>query len=157
MKHAFGSICGLVLLLFASFLLPAPAQSPALETQGPQPYGYDVTKETTVDGTVSSVLAKASPGMVMGAHLMISTLTGPLDVSLGFFGLRGRGALSVAPGQEVEITGLMKTFKNKPVLLARTIKAGSQSYAIRNEHGIPVSPQARERADQKSTHSGGTQ
>ncbi len=48
----------------------------------------------------------------------------------------------------------MKTIKDKPVLLVRTLKVGGKVYTIRNEHGVLLSPQARERADQKASQKG---
>ncbi len=43
----------------------------------------------------------------------------------------------------------MKTYNNRQVFLARTVKVGSEVYTLRNEHGIPMSPQTRARAGQK--------
>jgi hypothetical protein len=82
----------------------------------------------------------------MGSHLLLTTVSGPVDASLGRWGLLGRDALSVTPGQQVEVTGVMKTLKNKKVFVARIVKIGDKIYSMRNEHGIPLSPQARERA-----------
>jgi len=87
--------------------------------------------------------------MIPGSHLLLATASGLVDASLGRFGLRGKGGLSVAAGQVVEVTGVMRTIKDKPVFMTRTVKVGDQVYTIRNEHGVPVSPQARERAQQK--------
>jgi hypothetical protein len=89
--------------------------------------------------------------MIMGSHLLLATISGPVDASLGMFGLRGKGALSVTAGQQVEVTGVMKTIKDKQILLARTVKVAGQVYTIRNEHGVPVAPQARERAQEGGT------
>jgi hypothetical protein len=58
--------------------------------------------------------------------------------------------MSAAPGQVIEVTGVMKTLLDKPVFLVRTAKVGDQTYQMRNEFGIPVSPQARERALQNA-------
>jgi hypothetical protein len=92
--------------------------------------------------------------MIVGPHLLLTTLSGPVDASLGRWGLRGRGALSVAPGQQVEVTGVMKTIRDKQVFLARTVKVRDKVYTMRNEHGIPVSPQTRERAGQNTSQKG---
>ena len=143
MKRLCAGLCVLALLSLLSLLPPVLAQT-AERTAGP--FGYDVSKEVTLGGTVSSVLMKPSPGMIMGSHLLLATPSGPVDASLGTFGLRGKGALSVATGQQVEVTGVMKTLKDKQVFLVRTVKVGGQVYMIRSEHGFPVSPQARERA-----------
>lgn len=119
------------------------------------PY-YDITKEVTLTGTVTDVVTKPSAGMIPGAHLVLSTESGVVDASLGRWGLEGKGALSVAVGERVEVTGVMKTLRNKEVFVTRTVTVGGQVYAMRNEHGIPVSPQARERAGQKAAQKGGS-
>ena len=142
----------LVSLLFAILAIPLSAQ-PATH---PKPF-YDITQEVTLRGTVSSVLTKPLPQMIVGPHLLFATETGMVDASLGRWGLQGNGALSVVPGQPVEVTGVMKTLKGgQQVFIVRTVKADGQIYTIRNEHGIPVSPQARERASQKTAQKGGS-
>ncbi len=110
---------------------------------------YDVSKEVTLSGTVSSVLDKPAPGMIWGSHLMVETVSCRLDASLGRFGLEGKGALSVTPGQQIELTGVMKTVRDKEVFVVRSVKANGKTYTMRNEHGIEVSPLTRERAAEK--------
>jgi hypothetical protein len=110
---------------------------------------YDVSKEVTLTGTVSSVLHKPAPGMIWGSHLMVETAFGRLDGSLGRFGLEGKGALSVTPGQQIELTGVMKTVRDKEVFMVRSVRANSITYTMRNEHGVDVSPLTRERAAEK--------
>jgi hypothetical protein len=85
---------------------------------------------------------------------VLATASGSVDASLGHFGLQGKGAVSVGQGQQIEITGVMKTIKGRQVFLARTVRVGAQIYTIRNEHGIPLSPQARERASRKTAGEG---
>ena len=126
-------------LLFAILAVPLGAQpAPAAH-----PY-YDITQEVTLHGTVSSVVTRT-------AHLMLSTTSGSVDASLGRWGFMGKGALHVSAGERVEVTGVMKTYKDKQFFVARTVKVGSQVYTLRNEHGIPLSPQSRARAGQKTT------
>ena len=131
--------------LLALLLALQPAQGQTTTTSV-GPFSYDLSQEVTLSGTVSSVLTKASPGTVAGSHLLLTTPSGQVDISLGVSGLRGAGALSVAAGQQVEVIGVMKSFKDKQVFFARTVMVGEHSYAIRNKHGIPITPQARERA-----------
>ena len=128
-------------LLFAILVVPLSADDSHSR--------YDVSKEVTLSGTVSSVLYKPAPRMIWGSHLMVETAFGRLDASLGRFGLEGKGALSVTPGQQIELTGIMKTVRGKEVFVVRSVKANGITYALRNEHGIEVSPQARERAAEK--------
>jgi hypothetical protein len=143
----------LVLALFGFVSAPPPAQAQTSERHE-GPLSYDVNQEVTLNGTVSSVLLKAAPGMIMGSHLVLATASGSVDASLGHFGLQGKGAVSVGQGQQIEITGVMKTIKGRQVFLARTVRVGAQIYTIRNEHGIPLSPQARERASRKTAGEG---
>jgi len=131
-------------LLFAILAVPLGAQP----VPTARPY-YDITKEVTLNGTVSSVFKRAAAGMTAGSHLMLATSSGTVDASLGKWGMQGKGALSVGAGQRVEVTGVMKTFKSKELFIARTVKVGSQVYTMRNQYGIPVSPQSRARAGQK--------
>ena len=145
---AAASALSLIFLLFAFSQSQAQTVPVAVRTAGPS--YYDLAQEVVLNGTVSSVLTKPSAAMLAGSHIFLSTLSGPVDTSLGLFGLQGKGALSVAAGQQVEVTGVMKTFKGKQVLLARSVKVEGHLYAIRNEHGIPVTPQARERANQNA-------
>jgi hypothetical protein len=157
MKRLFAGLCGLALLFLLFPLALVQAQSLAVATKTTGPFGYDIAQEVTLNGTVSSLLTKPSPGMFPGSHLLLATLSGPVDISLGMFGLRGKGALSVEAGQQVQVSGVMKTLGGKQVFLARIVTVGShQVYAIRNEHGVPVSPQARERALKRAPQKGGT-
>ena len=110
---------------------------------------YDVSKEVTLSGTVSSVLHKPALGMIWGSHLMVETALGRIDASLGRFGLEGKGALSVTPGQQIQLTGVMMTVRDKEVFMVRSVKANGQTYTMRNEHGIEISPLTRERAAEK--------
>jgi len=154
MKRLFAGLCALALLSLISLPPLAQAQTAAIETRPAGPSNYDIAKEVTLNATVSSVITKPTAGMVMGSHLLLATLSGPVDASLGRFGLQGKDALKVGPGQQVEVTGVMRTLKDKQVFLARTVKAGGHIYTIRNEHGVPLSPQARERASRKTAGEG---
>ena len=135
----------LALIALISVALPARAQTKTVVVKATGPFSYDVTKEVTLDGTVSSLLAKPEPGMIMGAHMLLATKSGRVDASLGPWALRGAGALSVSAGQEVAVTGVMKTIKNQQVFLTRTVKVGDQVFTIRNRNGYALSPQTRER------------
>jgi hypothetical protein len=135
-----GAVVALLLTL-TFFQRPIQAQAVQAHTMA--------ASEVTLTGTVESVLAKASPGMIVGSHLLLATSNGPVDASLGRFGLQGDGAVSVAAGQQIEATGVMKRIKDTSVLLVRSVKVGGEVYTIRNKHGFPVSPQARKRASEK--------
>jgi hypothetical protein len=138
-----------VLALLCVVLAPSPTQAQTSERHAGL-LSYDISQEVTLNGTVSGVLPKPARGMMMGSHLLLATASGPVDASLASFGLQGKGAVSVTTGQQIQVTGVMKTINDKQVFLARTVKANGQAYTIRNERGIPVSPAARERASRKA-------
>jgi len=138
----------LALAILAVISSPADAQTPEVATRPSGPLTYELSKETTLSGTVSSVLEKPSPGMIMGAHLLLETSSGTVDASLGRFALMGRDALSVSAGQRIEVTGVMKTLQGKQVFLVRLVKANDLVQVIRNKRGLPLSPQTRERLRQ---------
>ena len=148
------TLCTLVLFFLISAPSPLQAQTTAASARSATPFHYDIAQEVTLTGTVSRVLTGAAPGMIGGSHLLLATPSGPVDASLGRFGLRGYGAVSVAAGQQIEATGVMKTIKDKQVLLVRIVKAGGEVYTIRNQHGVLLSPRARERAAQKASQKG---
>jgi hypothetical protein len=154
MKQLLAGICTLAMLSLIFPLRPIQAQTAVVATRPASPFSYNISQEFTLSGTVSSVLAKPAPEMIMGAHILLTTVSGPVDISLGTLALQGKGALCLAVGQQIQVTGVMKIFEGKQVFLARTVKVEDDVYAIRNEHGVPVSPQARERAGQKATPSG---
>lgn len=135
-------------------LVPAMQAQSAKSTRSSS-FSYDASEEVTVCGSVTGVLAKAGAGMMNGSHLLIASPSGATDVSLGPYGLVGKGALSVQLGFQVKAAGVMKTFDGKPVLLARTVAFGDLVYRIRTDHGVALSPTARERVENASTENGG--
>ena len=143
-----GSQASGLMTFFVSAMLAIPVL--AQSAGAPHPLRYDVANESTISGVVSSVLVKPAAGMIFGSHLLLTTPSGRIDVSLGRFGLQGKGALTVSAGEQIDVTGVMKTIKEQQVFLARTVKVGAETYTIRNEHGIEISPQARQRTDEQS-------
>jgi len=130
-------------LLFAILVVPLMAQ-PMHES----PSSYDIRKEVTLKGTVSSVLHKPTDGMTSGSHLLLSTGYGKVDAALGKWALVGKGHLSVSIGDEVEVAGVVKTYKGNEVFVVRTVKSGGQVYTIRDQRGAVIPPQAREHASE---------
>jgi hypothetical protein len=154
MIRLLAGLCALALLSLISPLPPVQAQKAEVATTHAGPFSYDVTKEVTLTGMVSSVLTKPSPGMIIGSHLLVATSSGPVDASLGRFALLGKDALPVAAGQQVQVTGVMKTLKGQQVFLARIVRVDAQVYTIRNKYGLALSPQARERLSQSAGQKG---
>jgi hypothetical protein len=141
-------------LALCALALPLHAQTSEVKTKPVTHLRYDITREVTLSGTVSNVVKSPTREMnlVPGSHVFIGTKAGTVDASLGFFAMQGKGALSIQPGEHVQITGVMKTVKDKEVFIARLVQANGHEYAIRNEHGFAYRPAAR---NAKSESKGG--
>ena len=139
----------IVAVLFV-LVISAPQLGQALtpDAKAAGPMSYDASEEVTLNGTVAAVLTTPLPEMLAGSHLLLTTPSGSVDVSLGTTRVRGKDEIALSAGQQVEVTGVMKIFRGNQVFLARTVKTGGSLYEIRNEHGIPVTPHARQRMSQ---------
>ena len=139
---AFGPFVVLALCLFAT---PAHAQTAEGTASSAVPPKYDIAREVTLAGTVSSVVKKTTPEMQMlgGSHLVIRTTSGKIDASLGGYAMKAQGALSVSPGQQVQVTGVMKTIRDQQVFVTRLVQVNGRVYKIRNEHGFVLAPEPR--------------
>jgi hypothetical protein len=154
MKRLSSALCTLTVILFISSLRPVQAQTATGVARPAAPFNYDIRDKVTLSGTVTSIVAKAAPGMIGGSHLLLTSSSGRVDASLGRFGLHGSGGVSVSAGQQIEVRGVMRTIKDKPVFLVRTMTVGGEVYTLRNPHGVQLSPQARQRTGQKTGQTG---
>ena len=144
MRQSFTKACVLFLLTtFGSGYAQKTTTSSA-------PLFYDMAQETTVTGTVAQSLVKAIPGMIPGVHLILTTPSGTVDVSLGAFAFSGKGSLPQLAGQQVEVTGISKTLLNRQVFIARLVRVADDVFAVRNNHGLPLTPRKLERANQEA-------
>jgi len=127
---------------------PVHAQTSEASPKSSVPLRYDITKEITLSGIVSSVVKDPAPetNMLGGFHLIIESTSGTVDAHLGAFALEGKAALSVTPGQRIQVTGVMKTIRNQQVFVTRLVLASGHVYVIRNEHGFLVMPTSHTRA-----------
>ncbi len=136
--------------------LPLYAQTSAVKAKTIAHPWYDISREVTLTGTVTSVVKSATPEMKMlaGSHLMMQTKTGTIDASLGGFAMRGKGALSVNQGERVQVTGVVKVVKGKEVLLTRLVQANGHQYVLRNEHGFVIGHAAHSGAAKSEAEGG---
>ncbi len=138
MKSAVG-LCSLALLCI--LLTPGFAGAQGAQ-QSSNTFQYDTANEVSFTGSVAGTLSKPLAGMLMGAHLLVTTSSGVIDASLGNFRFTRDGAPAITAGQQVTVRGVMKTIQNRPVLLTRTVQVGNETLVIRNEHGFPISSSA---------------
>ncbi len=142
---------GPVFVALCLFALPLQAQTTDTTTKTGGHLWYDISKEITVTGTVTSVMKETSREMRMpgGSLLIVETASGKVDASLGKFAMRGKNALSVSAGQSIQITGVLKTVNNQRVLFARLVQTNGHVYTIRNEHGFVYQTTARSGSESK--------
>jgi DNA/RNA endonuclease YhcR with UshA esterase domain len=154
MKWRFSSLGPLVLALCV-FALPLHAQT-SDTTKPVVRLRYDITQEMTFTGTVSSVVkASARETKKAGAsHVIVQTTSGKVDADLGRYAMRGQGALTVTPGQLIQLTGVMKTVRGQQVVIARLVQSNGKVYKIRNEHGFVYHSAARKNQTKSETKGG---
>jgi hypothetical protein len=147
MRKMLGGLSLLTVFLVSAFAAPLHA-----DTTTKKPFKravtaplYDVAKEVTLEGTIQSVVKKPTSGMMLGAHLMVSTPKGVVDAHIGGFVLKGQHPYAPAAGESVKILGVMATINHKQVFLTRTIDTGGRTIQVRTEHGFLITPGAHGR------------
>jgi hypothetical protein len=104
---------------------------------------YDAKAEGTFKGVVQTVENIAHPGRsgrrsLGGTHLQLKTATETLEVHLGPAAFQADKHLTVAAGDELEIVGSRVAIGGEPVLLAREIRKGTDTWTLRDEAGRPA-------------------
>jgi DNA/RNA endonuclease YhcR with UshA esterase domain len=145
MKSRFSAFGPLVVLGLCLYATPTHAQTAEGTPGSVVAPKYDITREVTLTGTVSSLVKNTTPEMQMlgGSHLIVQTTSGKIDASLGGYAMKAVGALSVTPGQQVQVTGVMKTIRDQQVFVTRLVQVNGRVYKIRNEHGFVLAPGPR--------------
>jgi hypothetical protein len=142
MKKPSGGVILLAIVALLAMAPPVPAGSQtAVRAKGAAAAPkYEPAKEVTIDGTVASVMMKSTPGLLVGAHAILTTASGTVDAHLGNYAMKGANPLVLAVGERVKMVGVMVTTGGRPVLLVRTAQTGRGVYTIRNAHGFPLRP-----------------
>lgn len=100
--------------------------------------GYNSTQETVVEGTVLSYTAESATPPI-GAHLILQTASGAIDVHLGAASFLQANHFSLATGDTVKVLGVSSATRQGTVLLVRVIQKDRQSLVLRTAKGAPVS------------------
>jgi hypothetical protein len=141
-------------LLFAGL---TPAQQPAQRPRqaAPRSLAYDATRETSLSGTVVSYTASSSTAP-LGAHVLLQTSSGQVDVQLGPRGFLEARGFSLAQGEAVRVVGVPASASGMNVFLARIIQKGTQALFLRSQNGLPLGrPGSPPTSDTKSQQQGG--
>jgi hypothetical protein len=148
MKALIQSKTGIVALVITlAFCISAIAQQPKQpDTQ--QLRAYDISRENFLLGTVVK-FDSASSGIPIGAHLILQTSTGQVDVHLGNGKVLKASHFELNPGDSVRIVGEPLTLGDTTYFAARIVQKGAQAVAVRNAKGFPVLPASTLRPAQK--------
>jgi hypothetical protein len=109
------------------------------------PNTYNIANDVSLQGTVISYTENSQTPPI-GAHVMLQTSTGNVDVHLGDARLLHLAKLNITPGASIRFVGQMNTTRNSgaqnsnqsPVFLARLVQIGAQLVAVRSDHGLPI-------------------
>jgi len=99
---------------------------------------YDPAKEVSLQGTVKK-FTENSLDLPIGAHVLVQTASGPIDVHLGDPRLLKLNNLSITQGASIRIIGEPVTTSQGTFFLARLVQQGTQVIAVRSTHGMPLS------------------
>lgn len=98
---------------------------------------YDAANETTVSGTVTSVISAASPEGVVGVHLELSTPSGRVRVALGPAMFIGENNFYFIADDAVSVVGAKVGSAKDNIVWAREVKKGDKVLTLRNADGTP--------------------
>ncbi len=100
---------------------------------------YDVSRESFLLGTVVK-FDSASSTPPIGAHVILQTASGQMDVHLGNAKVLQAGHLELNPGDNVRIVGELLALGDSTYFAARIVQKGAQAVAVRNAKGLLTIP-----------------
>ena len=139
----------LLLLCALALGLSAVAQQ-SVQTAIRPPAAYDVSREGSLVGTVVKFDA-ASATPPMGAHLLLHTASGQVDVHVGNAKLLQASHLSLNTGDSVRIVGEDLSLGDTTFFAVRIVQKGTQAVAVRNSKGFALLPTSVMTHDQLET------
>lgn len=122
--------------LTAFFLSGSLAAQQKIPTALRQPTSV-AANDTIIQGTVVSYTANSTVAP-LGAHVVVQTSSGTIDVHLGKAALLSQNHISLAPGDTVRIAGFDAPFGDRTIFAARVLQKGNQAVMLRNPQGIPL-------------------
>ncbi|MFY9752809.1 MAG: hypothetical protein WAJ92_09225 [Candidatus Acidiferrales bacterium] len=139
-RNSLGKFLALPALVFGLVaVVPARAQNsqPQAKRVSAKSAAYNVADEITIQGTIEKI-APASDVQPAGTRLLISTLSGIVNVDLGALNAPSLKALDLSVGDSIELTGIQRSGGASAVFLARLLTTSSRVVILRNEHGLPI-------------------
>jgi len=103
----------------------------------PTPGTYDIAKDVSLQGTVLT-FTENSQVPPIGAHVLLQTSAGNVDVHLGDARFLRLSKLDITQGASVRFVGQMTTVGKSQIFLARLVQVGAQVVSVRSDHGLPL-------------------
>src|SRR5438876_979893 len=125
-----GIVAALVIFAFAG---SAFAQRPGTNAvAAKQAAGtYDVSKDVSVQGTVVKYTENSQTPPI-GAHVLLQTASGNVDVHLGDARLLRLAKVTVAQGTNIRIIGQMGMAVQNAIFFSRLVQVGAQPVSVRS-------------------------
>jgi len=136
-----------VLAEVLALCLAAGAQQ-AAQPEARRLQSYDAGREVTLVGTVVKYEASSS-APPMGAHLLVQTSSGQVDVHLGNARVLQASHLELKAGDNVRIVGESLALGDGTFFAARIVQKGTQAVAVRNAKGFLLRPSSTLSQSQK--------
>lgn len=125
----------LALDLSASAQQATPSDAQLLRT-------YNSSREISLVGTVVKY-ETSSTVPPMGAHVILQTASGQVDVHLGNAKVLEASHFTLNAGDSVRIVGEPMALGEGTYFAARIVQKGTQAVTVRNARGFPLSPVAQ--------------
>jgi hypothetical protein len=125
-------LSALALCLSAAAQQSAPAVAQRLQS-------YDLSREVFLVGAVVK-FDPASATPPIGAHVLLQTSSGQVDVHIGNAQLLKANHFELNPGDSVRIVGEPLALGSATYFAARIVQKGAQAVAVRNSKGFLTTP-----------------
>jgi hypothetical protein len=143
MKNALGVILRVLLVLVLVALAGVTATSQE-EKKPPLPSipKYEPLSEVTLQGRVQEVKEYHCPiSGTLGSHIVVKEEgvgAGVVEVHLAPVAFLKEYDIAIKSGDLVTIVGVRVVFDGKPAMLAKTVTVERDTYAFRNNKGMPL-------------------
>jgi len=111
-------------------------------------HAYDMNRESFLLGTVVKFESSSSTPPI-GAHVILQTPSGQVDVHLGNVRILQAGHLELNPGDNVRIVGEPLALGDNTYFAARIVQKDAQAVAVRNAKGYLLTSASTLTPDQK--------
>jgi hypothetical protein len=139
MKALIRSKAAIVALVIALALCISANAQQATQPVAQQLRSYDISHESFLVGTVLK-FDSASSTPPIGAHLILQTSVGQVDVHLGNGKVLKASHFELNPGDSVRIVGEPLTLGDTTYFAARIVQKGTQAVSVRNTRGFLTTP-----------------